>query len=181
MESARVRGCVAQAGREPVQVWQADASRRRNGPRKPAPGSVITVRLSRQSCLGPDVRYVRLREKVSSGNKLREPQQAGVGEKTRSAGRNSSLLGASASSTLRTGSKLPDERLSTRCRARSRYSTGASGAPSFPSVEHTADEQTSRPGWRENPSHRKSLEVSDGRRGHWTALRDLGPVPRACR
>ncbi|GAA3673201.1 hypothetical protein GCM10022237_36030 [Nocardioides ginsengisoli] len=87
MESARVRGCVAQAGREPSQVRQADASRRRNGPRKPALGSVSTVRLSRKSCLGPDVRYVRLREKVSSGKELREPQQASVGAKTRSAGR----------------------------------------------------------------------------------------------
>ncbi|GAA4808552.1 hypothetical protein GCM10025786_10590 [Nocardioides caeni] len=47
----------------------------------------ITVRLSRKSCLEPVVRHDRLREKVSSGSKLREPQQAGVGSKTRSAGR----------------------------------------------------------------------------------------------
>ena len=88
MESVRVRGCVVGARRRVrTSPRQADASRRRNGPRKPAPGPVITVRLSRQSCLGPDVRYVRPRERAGSGNKLRKPQQAGVGTKTRSAGR----------------------------------------------------------------------------------------------
>src|SRR5690606_11960883 len=89
MAPVRVRGCVDRGvpsmgtpGR------QADASRRRNGPRKATFRRLITVRLRGKSCLlgGPDA--LRTREKGSSGAQApRAPQQADVGTKTRSAGR----------------------------------------------------------------------------------------------
>jgi hypothetical protein len=107
MESARVRGCVATAptgagrprgdrSRRPER--QADASRRRNGPRNRVATPGITVRLSGKTCPAPVTRCDRTRERASSGNKPRPPQQAVVGKKTRSAGRTppASLHGASA-------------------------------------------------------------------------------------
>lgn len=48
---------------------------------------LITVRLRSKSCLQSVVRYGAPGEKASSGKKLRPSQQAGVGSKTRSAGR----------------------------------------------------------------------------------------------
>src|SRR3954465_6410720 len=99
MESARVRGCVVQAPRSSgVSVRQADASRRRNGPRKaqrrkaglvPAQGGApITVRLSRKSCLAASVRHGdlpralsrALREKGSSGSQAARPSAGGGGD-----------------------------------------------------------------------------------------------------
>lgn len=67
---------------------QADARRRRNGPRKATFRRPITVRLRGKSCPaeGPDVPHDR--EKSSSRDQeRRHSQQADVGTKTRSAGR----------------------------------------------------------------------------------------------
>ena len=58
--SARVRGCAG-ANR------QADASRRRNGPRKATSRRLITVRLRSKSCLAGG-HSAADREKVTSGN-----------------------------------------------------------------------------------------------------------------
>src|SRR5689334_8753830 len=84
MESVRVRGCVVRMPRKPgEQGRQADASRRRNGPRKaPAvPGSApITVRLSRKSCLAALVGHEDLREKGSSGTRAANLSAGGCGD-----------------------------------------------------------------------------------------------------
>src|SRR3954449_10708566 len=85
MESVRVRGCVVPAPRSPgAPERQADASRRRNGPRKAvrqsAAGSLITVRLSRKSCLAAPVRHGVLWEKVSSGTQAASASAGGCGD-----------------------------------------------------------------------------------------------------
>ena len=56
MAPARVRGCVGPIAPRGAQVRQADASRRRNGPRKATSRRPITVRLRSKSCPdgGPD-------------------------------------------------------------------------------------------------------------------------------
>src|SRR5215471_5029812 len=92
MALARVRGCAGQALHAARvaggSTWQADASRRRNGPRKATSRRLITVRLRGKSCPAGEYRVPRLREKGSSGHgRPRTPQQADVGSKTRSAGR----------------------------------------------------------------------------------------------
>src|ERR1700722_14585262 len=93
MALARVRGCAGQALRAALAAggspWQADASRRRNGPRKATCRRPITVRLRSKSCpAGEHKAFPDLREKGSSGHgRPRTPQQADVGSKTRSAGR----------------------------------------------------------------------------------------------
>ena len=88
MAPARVRGCAG-LGPPPAgsPARQADASRRRNGPRKATSRRLITVRLRGKSCPagGPDVPRAGRRAVVAQG--LRTPQQADVGSKTRSAGR----------------------------------------------------------------------------------------------
>ena len=89
MAPARVRGCAGPgsppaAGRP---ARQADASRRRNGPRKATCRRPITVRLRGKSCPAGGSDVPRAREKGGSGNRPRIPQQADVGTKTRSAGR----------------------------------------------------------------------------------------------
>lgn len=85
MESVRVRGCVVRdvLGGKPMPVAGKTAHVRSTL----LEGGLITVRLRRKSCLGPVVRHGGHREKVGSGTELREPQQATVGTKTRSAGR----------------------------------------------------------------------------------------------
>src|SRR6478735_2662372 len=89
MESVRVRGCVVGTPRyyrEPGR--QADASRRQSGPRNHAltgVGSRCGLVVSPASAPSPDATTVGRRSVVAS--KLREPQQAIVGSKTRSAGR----------------------------------------------------------------------------------------------
>src|SRR6476620_9409065 len=97
MAPVRVRGCVDQALL--ARGWpyrQADASRRRNGPRKSDGVArrlrlTITERLSSKSCPDREPDVLDHREKVSSGmssgSELRPPQQASVGSKTRSDGR----------------------------------------------------------------------------------------------
>lgn len=50
MAPVRVRGCTGPTPAR-VSVWLADASRRRNGPRKATLGRPITVRLRGKSCL----------------------------------------------------------------------------------------------------------------------------------
>ena len=88
MAPARVRGCVGQVSPSPgYPPWQADASRRRNGPRKATSRRLITVRLRNKSCPagGPDVPRAGRRAVVAQ--LPRNPQQADVGSKTRSAGR----------------------------------------------------------------------------------------------
>jgi hypothetical protein len=88
MAPARVRGCVGQVSPSPgYPPWQADASRRRNGPRKATSRRLITVRLRSKSCPagGPDVPRAGRRAVVAQ--LPRNPQQADVGSKTRSAGR----------------------------------------------------------------------------------------------
>src|SRR4051812_27844214 len=82
MTPARVRGC---AGSRPARL--ADASRRRNGPRKATSRRPITVRLRGKTCPvgGSDV--LRTGRRVVVARAPRGPQQADVGTKTRSAGR----------------------------------------------------------------------------------------------
>src|SRR5579863_10045832 len=93
MALARVRGCAGQALQAALaaggSTWQADASRRRNGPRKATCRRPITVRLRSKSCpAGEHKALPDLREKGSSGHgRPRTSQQADVGSKTRSAGR----------------------------------------------------------------------------------------------
>ena len=92
MESVRVRGCVVETLWTPrASRRQADASRRRNGPRKARPrsrpGPPITVRLRCKSCPDPTVRCGVGGRRPVVAEKLRKPQQATVGTKTRSAGR----------------------------------------------------------------------------------------------
>src|SRR5689334_20076186 len=97
MESARVRGCVATTPREPARVneasyRQADASRRRSGPRNPGDGgSRCDLEVSPASTGPPDAGRRGRRPVVAE--KLRKPQQAAVGTKTRSAGRTPSSPG----------------------------------------------------------------------------------------
>ncbi|GHD18281.1 hypothetical protein GCM10007147_08160 [Nocardiopsis kunsanensis] len=90
MAPVRVRGCAGDEarGNTDEQIRQAEARRRRNGPRKATFRRPITVRLRGKSCPaeGPDVPHGR--EKGSSREQERRPpQQADVGTKTRSAGR----------------------------------------------------------------------------------------------
>src|SRR3954452_14393824 len=97
MESVRVRGCVVAAPRVPGgAARQADASRRRNGPRKAirqiAAGALITVRLSRKSCLAALVRHEGLREKVSSGTPTASASAGGCGDEDQ-VGRTGSTVG----------------------------------------------------------------------------------------
>ena len=91
MESVRVRGCV---GGTNASRRLADASRRQNGPRKAAGAGASPTPTSRSRCglevspaPSPSSYAAVRREKVGSGTKPREPQQAIVGSKTRSAGR----------------------------------------------------------------------------------------------
>ncbi|MEY9215360.1 hypothetical protein ABH917_004806 [Thermobifida halotolerans] len=89
MAPVRVRGCV-ERGALPVEApgRQADASRRRNGPRKATFRRLITVRLRGKSCPFGGSDALLTREKSSSGAQApRASQQADVGTKTRSAGR----------------------------------------------------------------------------------------------
>jgi hypothetical protein len=71
MAPVRVRGCSGPT-LEGVSVWLADASRRRNGPRKATLGRPITVRLRGKSCLpgGSDISRKERRAVVA---KSREP------------------------------------------------------------------------------------------------------------
>src|SRR4249919_365654 len=89
MAPARVRGCAAQASPPAGRLLgQADASRRRNGPRKATSRRLITVRLRSKSCLDGRYRVSRVgRRAVVAQRWPRTPQQANVGSKTRSAGR----------------------------------------------------------------------------------------------
>src|SRR3954452_22496823 len=84
MESVRVRGCVVQALRMPgTQGRKADASRRRNGPRKASVvhgGAPSTVRLSRKSCPAALVRHGDLWEKGNSGTQAANPSAGGCGD-----------------------------------------------------------------------------------------------------
>ena len=92
MTPVRVRGCapdavpVVGAARE-----QADASRRQSGPRKATLCRSITVRFRSKSCLDSTYIYMEIWEKGSSrvipARVRRDPQQANVGSKTRSADR----------------------------------------------------------------------------------------------
>src|SRR3954466_15389068 len=96
MESAWVRGCVDRngTGLEPGRGGrQADASRRRNGPRKTAPHGVrrsrcgleVSPAVHASSDTAPEARRRVVAEK------LRESQQGNGGSKTRSAGRAPSM------------------------------------------------------------------------------------------
>src|SRR6202161_2153175 len=93
MALARVRGCAGQARLAALAAsgssQQAEASRRRNGPRKATSRRPITVRLRSKSCpAGGHKEFPGAREKGSSGQgRPRTSQQADVGSKTRSAGR----------------------------------------------------------------------------------------------
>src|SRR5690606_16753588 len=91
MAPARVRGCVGRLLLAEAPRRQADASRRLNGPRKATCRRPITVRLRRKTCLGegPDALRAGRRGVVAITRTLRprDPRQADVGTKTRSAGR----------------------------------------------------------------------------------------------
>src|SRR5918993_3240135 len=81
MESARVRGCFVGTPRvAPGAPRQADASRRRNGPRKSTLASMITVRLSRKSCPAPVTRRDRRRERVVVAPSRKAPAGGGGDE-----------------------------------------------------------------------------------------------------
>src|SRR4051812_50112710 len=89
MAPVRVRGCAGPTARlAPASgaARQADASRRRNGPRKATSRRPITVRLRSKSCPdgGPDVLRPGRRGVVAVT--LRDPQQGGGGGETRSGG-----------------------------------------------------------------------------------------------
>src|SRR3954466_11112182 len=97
MAPVRVRGCAARASIDRGSDWQADASRWRNGPRKARPSiarttfarcsvELITERLSSKSCPADAHQAPRHREKVGVAEAAK-PQQASVGTKTRSDGR----------------------------------------------------------------------------------------------
>src|SRR5262245_62406804 len=97
MESVRVRGCVVGTpGTTGADRRLADASRRQNGPRKAVP--ITSVGGGRSRCglevspaptASSDMARIGRRAVVaeSDSGKLRTPQQAVVGTKTRSAGR----------------------------------------------------------------------------------------------
>jgi hypothetical protein len=88
MALARARGCAGRGSPPGSHARQADASRRRNGPRKATSRRLITVRLRSKSC--PAGRYGVFRtgrRAPVAQSRLRNPQQANVGSKTRSAGR----------------------------------------------------------------------------------------------
>src|SRR3569833_42720 len=82
MTPARVRGCA-----ESQPARQADASRRRNGPRKATSRRPITVRLRGKSCPAGGSDVLRTGRRAVVARAPRDPQQADVGTKTRSAGR----------------------------------------------------------------------------------------------
>src|SRR5580765_4072980 len=100
MESVRVRGCVVRTsrpanGKAGTERRLADASRRQNGPRKAVPRSWIDggrsrcgLEVSPASPASSDMAQGGRRVVVASlvTDKLRTPQQAVVGSKTRSAG-----------------------------------------------------------------------------------------------
>ena len=67
--------------------WQADASRRRNGPRKATSCRPITVRLRSKSCPAGRPDAARAGRRAVVAQRPRTSQQADVGSKTRSAGR----------------------------------------------------------------------------------------------
>src|SRR5215469_3111683 len=74
MALARVRGCAGQA--LPAvggPTWQADASRRRNGPRKATSRRPITVRLRGKSCLDGEYRVPRPGRRAVVAMEGREP------------------------------------------------------------------------------------------------------------
>ncbi len=88
MAPARVRGCAGSrcsAGAPPFR--QADARRRRSGPRKATSRRPITVRLRGKSCPAGGSDILRNGRRGVVARALRDPQQADVGTKTRSAGR----------------------------------------------------------------------------------------------
>src|SRR5205814_9939736 len=87
MALARARGCAGRGSPPGRHVRQADASRRRNGPRKATSRRPITVRLRSKSCLTGGSGVPRSGRRVLVAQRLRIPQQANVGTKTRSAGR----------------------------------------------------------------------------------------------
>src|SRR5690349_20898940 len=82
MTPARVRGCA-----ESQPARQADASRRRNGPRKATSRRPITVRIRGKTCPAGGSDVLRTGRRAVVARALRDPQQADVGTKTRSAGR----------------------------------------------------------------------------------------------
>src|SRR5512139_6178 len=82
MAPARVRGCAGS-----LETRLADASRRRSGPRKATSRRPITVRLRGKSCLDGGSDIIRAERRALVAKAPRDPQQADVGTKTRSAGR----------------------------------------------------------------------------------------------
>lgn len=97
MAPAWVRGCAERGLSSPA--TQADASRRRNGPRKDWRGlhgvdvNLITVRLRSKSCARTESELGRKGSRVNAAVKRRHLLQASVGSKTRSAGRVSHVNG----------------------------------------------------------------------------------------
>ena len=81
MALARVRGCAGQAlpatGGPP---WQADASRRRNGPRKATSRRPITVRLRSKSCLDGEYRVPRPGRRAVVAIEAANPSAGGCGD-----------------------------------------------------------------------------------------------------
>ncbi len=98
MAPAWVRGCAERGLLSPA--TQADASRRRNGPRKDwrRPDGIdvrpITVRLRSKSCARTESELGRKGSRVNADVKRRHLLQASVGSKTRSAGRVSPTSGS---------------------------------------------------------------------------------------
>src|SRR6516225_7700965 len=81
MALARVRGCAGQVllavGGPP---WQADASRRRNGPRKATSRRPITVRLRSKSCLDGEYLVPRAGRKAVVAIEAANPSAGGCGD-----------------------------------------------------------------------------------------------------
>src|SRR5579859_386257 len=87
MALARARGCAGRGSPLGDHVRQADASRRRNGPRKATSRRPITVRLRSKTCPAGGYRVSRAGRRAPVARRPQPPQQANVGSKTRSAGR----------------------------------------------------------------------------------------------
>src|SRR5580692_2562147 len=64
MALARARGCAGRGSPPGHHVRQADASRRRNGPRKATSCRLITVRLRSKSCLAGRYRVSRVERRA---------------------------------------------------------------------------------------------------------------------
>src|SRR5215475_764939 len=92
MALARVRGCAGLALPETAgPAWQADASRRRNGPRKATSRRPITVWLRGKSCPDGEYRVPRTGRRAVVATEAANPSAGGCGDEDQ-VGRASALI-----------------------------------------------------------------------------------------